>query len=101
TDNCALWHESLSRFGAEQLNGRFRAAHLQIDDQLWLGWFAVKLLWEAAARNRAPRTMSYDGHKGVPLRFSDACVLVQPAYKLTAGKVTGEITLGEDATCPS
>ncbi len=100
-DDCTLWHDSLSRFGAEQLNDRFRAANLQIDDHLWLGWFAVKLLWEAGARDRAPRAMSYDGHKGVPLRFNDAGVLVQPAYKLNAGKVAGEITLGEDATCPS
>ena len=98
-DDCALWHASLDRFGAEQLNDRFRAAGFEIDDPLWLGWFAVKLLWEAGVRDRSARAMSFDGHRGVPLHFNDAGVLVQPAYTLSEGKVAGQVTLGEVATC--
>jgi hypothetical protein len=80
----ALWHASLERFGAAQLNDRFRAARIPIDDQAWLGWFAVKMLWEAGVRGKALDSMSFDGHKGRALTFGRTPVLMQPLYQLSA-----------------
>jgi hypothetical protein len=102
----ALWHASLERFGASQLNDRFKAAHITIDDQAWLGWFAVKLLWEAGVRGKDPRALSYDGHKGMALRFNPSGILMQPLYVLSADgtAVVEEIrpdAAFEAATCGS
>lgn len=93
-----VWHASLERYGAAQLNDRFKAAGITADDQAWLGWFAVKLLWESAVRGRAPGAGTYDGHKGVPLRFNAAGVLVQPLYEVKDGE-TREVR--PDATSPA
>jgi hypothetical protein len=79
---CVLWHSSLERFGAAQLNDRFRAARIPIDEQAWLGWFAVKVLWDAGVRGKHPRELSYDGHKGKALRFNSHGLLIQPVYRL-------------------
>ena len=89
--HCVVWHASLERFGAGQLNDRFKAAGIPIDEQSWLGWFAVKLLWESGVRDKHPRELSYDGHKGIALRFNPAGVLMQPIYSLKDGRVTEEI----------
>jgi hypothetical protein len=88
---CVVWHSSLERFGAGQLNDRFKAAGIPIDEQAWLGWFAVKLLWESGVRDKHPRELSYDGHKGSALRFSPAGVLMQPIYSVEDGRVAEEI----------
>ena len=92
-DDCVLWHHSLERYGAGQLNDRFKAAGITIDEQAWLGWFAVKLLWEAGVRDKNPRELSYDGHKGTGLRFNRHGVLVQPVYRMNTERtaVTEEI----------
>lgn len=76
------WHDSLERFGAGQLRDRFRARDSLgvVGSQGWVGWFAVKVLWESTLRARttdAPALVSYlerpstqfDGHKGRPLSF--------------------------------
>lgn len=89
-----LWHESLQRFGAEQLNDRYRGAVGQpMTTSAWLGWFAMKLLAESALRTQSvdahaltdylsnPATQ-FDGHKGAPLRFDSRRRLIQPAYLL-------------------
>jgi len=76
-----LWHHTLSRYGATQLNERFRTRFgLPMDALGWAGWFAVKVAWEAV--NRASTTRgselvrfleseraAFDGHKGRPLSF--------------------------------
>jgi cytochrome c oxidase assembly factor CtaG len=91
------WFGRLERFGAAQLNDRFRAAHRRdMSGDAWLGWFSVKLALEAAMRAKSVEPAAllaylqrpdarFDGHKGVPLYFRDG-VLVQPAYavRLTA-----------------
>jgi hypothetical protein len=83
----AVWHSSLERFGAGQLNARFRAAGMNtIDDQTWLGWFAIKCLWESSARARPLAQMPFDGHKGEALVFNRARRLIQPLYRLSADK---------------
>jgi ABC-type branched-subunit amino acid transport system substrate-binding protein len=75
------WDARLERFGADQLNQRFQARFGQgMDSQGWVGWFAVKLLWESTlrARSTAPDALvrylasdaaQFDGHKGRPLSF--------------------------------
>jgi ABC-type branched-subunit amino acid transport system substrate-binding protein len=75
------WNERLDRFGADQLNQRYRARFGQgMDGAAWAGWFAVKALWESSLRARSssaeavmgwlesPATQ-FDGHKGRPLSF--------------------------------
>lgn len=68
------WHASLSRFGAEQLNTRFAAGDIRAPDaEVWAGWMAAKVVAEVLARQRAtpdaPLSLTFDGHKGTPLRF--------------------------------
>jgi hypothetical protein len=75
------WDARLERFGADQLNQRFRARFGEgMDSRGWVGWFAVKLLWESTlrARSAAPGALlrwlesdaaQFDGHKGRPLSF--------------------------------
>jgi ABC-type branched-subunit amino acid transport system substrate-binding protein len=75
------WDPSLARFGADTLNERFRARfNTPMTAEAWLGWLAVKVLWESSLRARstdAKMLMQYmardgtqfDGHKGRPLSF--------------------------------
>lgn len=79
--SAALWHPSLERFGAAQLNDRFRARFAgEMDGAAWAGWMAVKVLWEASLRARTVESAGiraylerdatqFDGHKGWPLSF--------------------------------
>ncbi|MEW5929884.1 MAG: ABC transporter substrate-binding protein [Gemmatimonadota bacterium] len=103
-----IWHPSLERFGAAQLNDRFRARFAaEMDGPAWAGWMAVKALWEASLRARAVEpaalrahlereTTRFDGHKGWPLSFRPGDrQLRQPLY-LVAGtggttRVVGEV----------
>lgn len=103
----AIWSPALERFGASQLNDRFRARfHLPMDGAAWAGWMAVKILWESALRARtvqpaalaahleAERT-EFDGHKGWPLSFRPGDhQLRQPLYLEDAkGALVGEVPL--------
>jgi hypothetical protein len=75
------WDASLDRFGADTLNQRFAARfHTPMSADAWLGWFAVKALWESSLRTRstaseelreylARESTQFDGHKGRPLSF--------------------------------
>ena len=73
----ADWHPDLERFGAEQLNQRFRRRFgIPMDEQAWRGWVAVKIAAELVLRSPAGSdpaaaltTMSFDGQKGEQLRF--------------------------------
>ena len=72
-----LWDSALERFGAAQLNDRFRDfARAPMDSAAWAGWVAVKIAWESFIR--APASLraymisdkaQFDGHKGAPLSF--------------------------------
>jgi hypothetical protein len=76
------WLPSLEKFGAGELNERFlRETKHAMDEQAWLGWIAVKIVAEAALRNRDIGAIRIDGHKGVPLRFDANRNLVQPLYE--------------------
>ncbi|WP_329688144.1 ABC transporter substrate-binding protein [Longimicrobium sp.] len=102
-----LWHPTLERFGAAQLNDRFRArwGGAGMDGAAWAGWMAAKALWEASLRARSVEgaalraylereTTQFDGHKGWPLSFrpSDR-QLRQPLYLVTedGSRVVAEV----------
>jgi ABC-type branched-subunit amino acid transport system substrate-binding protein len=76
-----LWHSSLERYGAAQLNDRFTAkSHRPMTGPSWAGWMAVKAATESFFRAGATDgdgiatymnrdTAQFDGHKGAPLSF--------------------------------
>jgi hypothetical protein len=103
-----LWHASLKRFGAEQLNQRYaRRFGRPMDSDAWAGWFAVKVLAEAALRAHATTAAAlgtaltdtsarYDGHKGAPLYFdASSGALRQPLYVVAPDSAGGERVVGE------
>jgi ABC-type branched-subunit amino acid transport system substrate-binding protein len=97
TDSIVLWSAMLERFGASQINDRYRDKYSTgMDGGAWAGWAAVKFGAEAALRahSAAPRQLlsylespatQFDGHKGWPLTFrvSDH-QLRQPLYMVLA-----------------
>lgn len=110
----AAWSPTLTRFGADTLNKRFRGfASRSMDSSAWCGWFAVKCAWEAALQSRASTggqladallapTARFDGHKGAPLHFDSNHELVQPLYLINGKEVAGEaepVRSREQAAC--
>lgn len=104
----ALWYPGLERFGAEQLNARFRARYAAgMGEAAWASWMAVKVLWEASLRARsthpaplleylARESTQFDGHKGWRLSFRRwDHQLRQPLYLLNgegdAARLIGEV----------
>jgi ABC-type branched-subunit amino acid transport system substrate-binding protein len=107
------WDERLDRFGADQLNQRFRTRFgAGMDSGAWAGWFAVKVLWESALRARATAPgalarymgtegVEFDGHKGRPLSFRAwDRQLRQPLYAGVGDAEPAEVprTVGGDVT---
>jgi hypothetical protein len=95
------WDASLSRFGAETLNQRFRARFGRpMTTDAWAAWLAIKILWESSLRAKtddagelaaymARESTQFDGHKGQPLSFRAwDHQLRQPVYIL--GDANGE-----------
>jgi hypothetical protein len=73
------WHASLERFGAEQLNERYRrAAHRSMDGAAWIAWMLVKAAVESELRGVPLPDGRFDGHKGVALTFDARRRLRQP-----------------------
>lgn len=99
-----LWDASLEKYGAAQLNDRFRATfNASMDAAAWCGWLAAKVVWESLVRMKGTGaigirdhllldTTQFDGHKGAPLSFrrSDH-QLRQPLYAITSGKPPQDI----------
>jgi hypothetical protein len=97
------WHPDLERFGAEQLNERFRRRFgAPMDEGAWHGWMAVKIATELALQippgtSRtligALRISVFDGHKGAQLRFDPRDhYLLQPVYLVDGkGKLVDEV----------
>jgi hypothetical protein len=87
-----VWQPTLERYGAAQLNDRYRSATgTPMTGEAWLGWFAFKALTDSALKLGTPDparlrahlglpTTHFDGHKGVTLRFDGARRLAQPLY---------------------
>lgn len=96
-DSVLLWGSTLERYGASQINDRYRDKYgTRMDGSAWAGWAAVKFVAEAALRTRstdplklvayleAPDT-KFDGHKGWSLSFRRADhQLRQPLYVSTS-----------------
>jgi len=88
--DAVVWHSSLRRFGASELNERYRrSTGRPMTDAAWKGWFAVKAIGEAAMRGgdddrcAAIAALEADGHKGEPLSFDPLThLLKQPLYVL-------------------
>jgi hypothetical protein len=83
----------LERFGAAQLNDRYRKRFgSEMDERAWAGWMSIKILLDAALKTGTSEPCAlerfflgaegrFDGHKGVPLFFDPATrELVQPRY---------------------
>lgn len=98
------WDARLERFGADQLNQRFRARFgEEMDSQGWVGWFAVKVLWESTLRAHTTERAAllrylqgdatqFDGHKGRPLSFRRwDHQLRQPLYVAAPGAAPVEV----------
>ena len=92
-----LWSDRLEKYGASQLNDRFRAAEgAGMTSRDWAGWFAIKAIWESFLRVGKPDPMllarymttgsvAFDGHKGAPLSFRKwDRQLRQPLYAVPA-----------------
>lgn len=85
----SLWDSTDERFGASQLNDRFRGRfHSGMDSNAWAGWITVKVLSEAAFRTGRTNvelirsylvnpSTRFDGHKGVPLHFAATHVMIE------------------------
>jgi hypothetical protein len=95
-DEAAAWDSSLSRFGADTLNQRFRTRfQTGMTSLAWAAWMAVKILWESALRQKSAEgsaiaiylmrdSTQFDGHKGQPLSFRPwDHQLRQPIYVLS------------------
>jgi hypothetical protein len=100
----AVWRPSLERYGAAQLNDRFRSVtSREMDGAAWCGWFAIKALVESALRMNGHggdalrdyllgEKTEFDGHKGAPLSFrSWDHQLRQPLYAVSPGKPARDI----------
>ena len=92
------WHDSLTAYGAGELNERFHRSHnLPMTPAAWRGYFAVKALTETALRRatasdrcRAVLEAEFDGHKGTRLTFDRATrSLRQPLYLVRRGTTSG------------
>ena len=101
-DGAVAWVPTLERFGAEQLNARYRAATgREMDERAWSAWTAVKVVVEASLRARttdadtiarwlARPQAQFDGHKGAPLSFRAwDRQLRQPLYLPPIGAAAG------------
>ena len=99
-----LWHESLERYGAGQLNPRFRDRFgVAMNSDAWAGWIAVKIAAETCFRGTTCSaeellaalerpTARFDGHKGRPLSFrATDHQLRQPMYVLQRSDPSREI----------
>lgn len=102
--NIELWDKSLEKYGASQLNDRYRSrVGRPMTSHAWAGWFALKVAWETALRAQstapsallsvlAKKGMQYDGHKGAPLSFrSWDHQLRQPLYAVARDTVVAEL----------
>lgn len=86
-----MWHHTLERYSARDLNSRYRGRFGQpLDAASWSAWAAIKMVGEALLRaGTTPQLLlehfesepPFDGHKGRPLTFrKQDHQLRQPMY---------------------
>lgn len=96
-----LWHHTLERYGAGQLNARFVSRYSrEMGSEDWAAWMCLKIAVEAFLRTDhdtpaalhatlARGRMRFDGHKGTALSFRESDrQLRQPLYVVRAGNPT-------------
>jgi hypothetical protein len=101
------WDPALERFGAAQLNDRYRKRFgSEMDENAWAGWMSIKILVDAALRKgtKDPCALErffvsteahFDGHKGVPLFFDPRTRdLVQPLFARRAAGEPEAVAIG-------
>ena len=101
------WDPALERFGAAQLNERYRKRFgSEMDENAWAGWMSIKILVDAALRKgtKDPCALErffvsteahFDGHKGVPLFFDPRTrELVQPLFARRAAGEPEAVAIG-------
>jgi hypothetical protein len=101
------WDPALERFGAAQLNERYRKRFRdEMDENAWAGWMSIKILVDAALRKgtKDPCALErflvgaearFDGHKGVPLFFDPRTrELVQPLFARRAAGEPEAVEIG-------
>ena len=88
SNEAVLWDSTDERFGAAQLNDRYQSRfHEGMDSNAWGGWFAVKVLSEAAFRTGSSKPekilkylensqTKFDGHKGKQFQFGANHVMI-------------------------
>lgn len=92
-DSLVAWDATLEKFGASQLNDRYRARwKAPMSEVAWRGWLAAKIAWESSLRgprepDALPRWLAspaarFDGHQGVPLSFDARHRLRHPQYRV-------------------
>jgi ABC-type branched-subunit amino acid transport system substrate-binding protein len=99
-----LWHGSLERYGATQLNDRYAARFRRpMTSFAWAGWMAVKVAWETSLRAQSvepagilaalgEERTQFDGHKGAPLSFRTwDNQLRQPLYAVAPDAAGGRV----------
>ncbi|HSK09110.1 MAG TPA: ABC transporter substrate-binding protein [Vicinamibacterales bacterium] len=88
------WHHALERYGAGQLNARFRQRFgREMTGAAWSAWLAPKLVSDTLLRRGSSRasllhlltvdSARFDGHKGQGLAFGEDRQLNQPLYAVT------------------
>lgn len=92
-----LWDSAAEKFGAAQLNDRYRARFSTgMSPTAWVGWLSIKIISEAAFRTGTANSdtlrkflvksdTKFDGHKGVGLKFDP----VSRVLMLGSGKQAG------------
>jgi ABC-type branched-subunit amino acid transport system substrate-binding protein len=96
-----MWHHTLERYSARELNNRHRRRFDEpLDGASWSAWAALKLVGEALLRQGpTPRALveylesepPFDGHKGRALTFrKEDHQLRQPMYLWRPGKAGAE-----------
>jgi hypothetical protein len=101
------WDPALERFGAAQLNERYRNRFgSEMNENAWAGWMSIKILVDAALRKgtKDPCALErflvstdarFDGHKGVPLFFDPRTrELIQPLFARRAAGEPEAVEIG-------
>lgn len=95
------WHADFVKFAGRDLNNRYReAAGIDMDDESWAAWAAVRIIADASVNvpegtvaerlDYMRSEMEFDGQKGDYMTFRDTGQLRQPLLVVVDGELAGE-----------
>ena len=95
------WHRSFKKYAAAQLNNRYeRSFGVEMSDNAWASWAAVKILSDLVVRlnesepgpigEALREDLSFDGQKGITMSFRDTGQLRQPLLLVEDDRIVGE-----------